>query len=171
MTTHAIFLPKRPLVRDEKFEWRLGGKRITAEFSSFYQDEFLGELYWAISGGTGNFDDENYFAFSMTLPYRSDETLTGVYDLKKGLTCVHSHWIPAPPGFIGMATVDADSATLNIIKYDPETDIATGSFEALFKSNRYRLKPKGTFTMTRVRPTEAGSLQFRASPPQSPLKE
>lgn len=170
MTTHTIFLPKMPLVRAEQFEWRLGGKRKTAEFSYFYQDEFLGKLYWAISGGTGNFDDENYFAFSMTLPYRSDETLTDVYDLKKGLTCVHSHWIPAPPGFIGMATVDADSATLSI-KYDPETDIATGSFEALFKSNRYRLMPKGTFTMTRVRPTEAGSLQFRASPPQRPLKE
>lgn len=170
MTTHVMFLPKKPPVRNDTFQWRLGDKRKTAEFSSFYQGEFLGELYWAISGGTGNFDDENYFAFSMTLPYQSDKTLTGVYHLDQGLTCVHSHWIPAPPGFIGMATVDADSATLSI-KYDPETDIATGSFEALFKSNRYRLKPKGTFTMTRVRPTEAGSLQFRASPPQSPLKE
>ena len=170
MTTHAIFLPKTPPVRDDQFQWRLGDKQKTAEFSSFYQGEFLGELYWAISGGTGNFDDENYFAFSMTLPYQSDETLTGVYHLVQGLTCVHSHWIPAPPGFIGMATVDADSATLSI-KYDPETDIATGSFEALFKSHGYRLKPKGTFTMTRVRPTEAGSLQLRASPPQRPLKE
>jgi hypothetical protein len=154
MTTQVIFLPKKPLVRDDKFQWKLGGKQKTAKFRSFYRGEFFGEPYWAISGGTGNFDDESYFAFSMTLLYQSDEALTGVYNLSDGLTFGHSHWIPAPPGFTGMATVDADSATLSI-KYDPKTDIATGSFEAVFKSHRYRLNPKGTFTMTRLRPPEA----------------
>ena len=155
MTTHVMFLPKKPLVSDDRFQWRLGGKRNTAKFRSFYQDEFLGERYWSISGGTGNFDDESYFSFSMTLPYQSDESLTGVYNFDNGLTFVHSHWIPAPPGFIGMASVDADSAILSV-KYDAETDIATGSFEAVFKSHRYRLNPKGTFTMTRLRPSDAG---------------
>jgi hypothetical protein len=150
-----MFLPKKPLVSDDRFQWRFGDERTTAKFRSFYQDEFLGQRYWSISGGTGNFDDESYFSFSMTLPYQSDKPLTGVYNLGDGLTFVHSHWIPAPPGFIGMASVDADEAILNI-EYNDETDIATGSFEALFKSNRYRLKPKGTFTMTRLRPSDAG---------------
>jgi len=154
MTTHITFLPQKTLVRDDRFEWRLGDKKQTAKFRSFYQDEIVGQRYWSISGGTGNFDDESYFAFALTLPYQSDEALTGDYNFDDGLTCVHSHWVPAPPGFIGMATVDADSAILSI-KYDPETDIATGSFEAVFKSHRYRLMPKGTFTMTRLRPSEA----------------
>ncbi|MBT9265327.1 hypothetical protein KKQ10_10580 [Pseudomonas sp. MG-9] len=157
MTTQVIFLPKEKplvLVRDDTFQWRLGGKQKTAKFRSFYQGEFLGEPYWAIDGGTGNFDDESYFAFSLTLPYQSDEALTGTYNLSHGLTFGHSHWIPAPPGFIGMARVTADSATLSI-KYDTKTDIATGSFEAVFKSHRYRLNPKGIFTMTRLRPPEA----------------
>jgi hypothetical protein len=151
MTTQMIFLPKKTAISDDRFRWNLGDKPQTAEFSAFYQGDFFGEFYWAISGGKGNFDDENFFSFDMVLPYKGDEALAGVYKLSDGLTCSHLHWIPAPPGFEGMAKVDADSATLNIIKYDAESDIVEGTFEAVFKSHGYRLNPKGTFTMKRLR--------------------
>jgi hypothetical protein len=151
MSIQIIFLPKKPRVSDDRFQWKLGGKQITAEHGYFIQADYFGELYWAITGGAGNFDDENYFSFGMILPYKGDDALAGVYKLSDGLTCTHRHWISAPPGFEGMATVDADSATLNIIKYDSESDIVEGTFEAVFKSHGYRLNPKGTFTMKRLR--------------------
>lgn len=154
MTAHAIFIPKKrgTLANENIFEWKYETTKKTAEFSDFLQDEFLGKRYWALGGGMGTQEEENLFIFSMTLPYNGDDALKGVYKLDDGLTFLHGHWIPAPPGYEGFRTVEADSATLNIIKYDPVTDIVEGTFEALFKSDGYRLNPKGTFTMKRLRP-------------------
>lgn len=159
MTIHATFIPKKhgTLANENTFKWKYGTSKKTAEFSNFYQGEFIGEPYWAISAGTGTFEGEDFFTFNMTLPHKGDDMLKDVYTLSNGLTFVHGHWIPAPPGFDGYRTVDADSATLNIIKYDPVTDIAEGTFEALFKSHGYRLNPKGTFTLKRLRAAEKPS--------------
>lgn len=167
MTTHATFIPKKcaTFANENIFQWKYGTIKKTAEFSDFYQGEFFGEFYWSIGGGMGTAAEENTFVFSMTLPYNGDDALPGIYTLDNGLSFLHGHWIPAPPGFNGFRTVDADSATLNIINYNPVTDIVEGTFEALFKSHGYRLNPKGTFTMKRLRPsTQMPDAQRESTP-------
>ncbi|OYQ00933.1 hypothetical protein B7L09_27420 [Pseudomonas mandelii] len=154
MTTHTTFIPKKhgTLANENILKWKYGAIEKKAEFSDFLQGDFNGERYWSIGGGMGTVEEDNVFIFSMTLPYKGDDALKGIYTLAHGLTFLHSHSIPAPPGFHGFRTVEADSATLNIISYDRKTDIVVGTFDALFKSHGYRLNPKGTFTMKRLRP-------------------
>ncbi|KAB0514684.1 hypothetical protein SAMN04490189_0489 [Pseudomonas koreensis] len=154
MTTQTVFLAKHAVTTNDIFEWRFGeDKAIKAQFALFYRREFDSKPIWVISGRTGNFEDKNYFAFAMSLPYIDDEHFPGIHKLSDGLTFTHSHWIPAPEGFDGLQSVNADSAWLNIKKYDSISGTVEGSFEAVFKSHGYRLNPKGTFTMTRLTPS------------------
>lgn len=69
MTTQTFFLPKGRATNDVGFTWNLGTGVVQAESATFYLNDFAGALYWMIVASTGNFEDENYFSFVMTLPF------------------------------------------------------------------------------------------------------
>jgi hypothetical protein len=84
------------------------------------------------------------------VPYIDDNVLEYTYKLGDGkdLHVSHMHSIPAPDGFIGFRSVDADDAELTI-RLDPVKGTVQGDFNALFKSHGYRLFPQGTFKLIR----------------------
>jgi hypothetical protein len=154
MSTKDIFIPKENSIQapGNDFHWSLGADPIPAENTTFFRSLFepTGEKSWVFDGSTGSGDEENFFSFLLMVPYIDDNVLEYTYKLGdgKGLHLSHSHSIPAPPGFTGFRTVDADDAELTIT-LDPIKGTVQGDFNAIFKSEGYRLKPNGTFKLTR----------------------
>lgn len=152
MITHAFSIPEKfgTHTDENQFKWTLADSKAKANKSMFYQTEWFGYEYWEILASTGSMATEDYFTFSMSFPYRGDDALKGLYTLHDGLTFHHGHWLESSlPGGVYKA-VGADSATLNIIRYDVGTGIVEGTFEALFKSSGYRLFPKGSLRLKRA---------------------
>lgn len=155
MSAKCIFITKQnsfqPATND--FHWSFGAELINAQHSSFDYSVFppTGEESWVFAGSTGSLDEENYFSFLLSVPYLDEDLMEYTYKLNdgKGLHVAHIHSIPAPPGFTGFATVDADDAELTI-RLDRTTSTVTGDFTATFKSEGYRLWPNGTFKLTRT---------------------
>lgn len=152
MSTKDIFIPKGNNIQapENDFHWNFGSEVTRAEKTLFFLYEYppTGELSWTISGSTGTFDEENYFGFGMSVPYIDDTLLERTYELSDELHFSHIHSIPALPGYIGYRVVDADNAELTI-RLDPIKGTVQGDFNAIFKSEGYRLNPNGTFKLTR----------------------
>ncbi|WP_283183764.1 hypothetical protein [Pseudomonas svalbardensis] len=152
MSTKDIFIPKGNSIQapGNDFHWNFGSEVTRAEKTLFFLHEFppTGELSWVMSGITGTLDDENYFSFKVSVPYIDDTLLERTYKLGDELDVSHSHSIPAPPGFTGFRFVDADNAELTI-RLDPIKGTVQGDFNAIFRSEGYRLNPNGTFKLTR----------------------
>ena len=151
MSSHTIFIPQAnsPVILENQFHWQFGSNpEVTAERSLFYLAEhpITGERGWSISGAIGSISLRNYFAYSMLIPYENDAPINATYTLDDKLSFKHSHSSPAPEGFEGFTTVDANKAILTI-KLDPSRGIAVGTFEANFKSHGYRTQPIGRFNL------------------------
>ncbi|MFJ2537259.1 MULTISPECIES: hypothetical protein [unclassified Pseudomonas] len=155
MSAKCIFIPKQNSVQPatHDFHWSFNAGPIYAQDSSFHYSVFppTGKESWVFSGSTGTGEEENYFALLLSVPYLDEDLMEYTYKLNdgQGLHVSHIHSIPAPPGFTGFATVDADDAELTI-RLDRKTGTVTGNFTATFKSAGYRLKPDGTFKLTRT---------------------
>ncbi|WP_127797435.1 hypothetical protein [Pseudomonas syringae] len=156
MSSKTIFLPKTSgvSVSTNEFLWQFGtNPEVKAEGSFFSLRVFppTGEKTWSFHGFIGLISSKNYFAFSFSFPYIDDSPFEATFTLNDKLHLTHTHSSYAPPGFDGFTVVDADEATLTI-KLDPAKNIATGDFEATFKTGGYRLHPKCRFNMVGDQP-------------------
>jgi hypothetical protein len=154
MSAKDIFIPKEDRIQaaGNDFHWSFGGDPIYAESTSFHRALFqpTGEVSWVFSSSTGSIAEGNFFGFQLMVPYIDDSVLEYTYKLGDGkdLHVSHLHSIPTSPGYIGVKTVDADDAELTI-RLDPVNGTVQGDFNALFKSDGYRLFPQGTFKLIR----------------------
>lgn len=153
MTAQHIYLPKTNFTQKQGniLTWQFGTNPVTTSTITFFDlNHFIptGEKSWSISGSTGTMEDENIFLYLFSIPYTNDAPFNKTYTLKDGLIFQHGHSSPAPSGFYGFTYVDADEATVKI-DIHPTKGIATGTFEAKFKSHGYRTQPKGTFNLLR----------------------
>ncbi|WP_085707199.1 hypothetical protein [Pseudomonas sp. B35(2017)] len=154
MSAQTIWLPKKGdqhIDAGNSFDWQFGDNhKVSAKYTLFTRSNYQGVIHWHIGGSLGTLDNHDYYGFSMSLPFEGNEKLVGVYHLKDGLSFSHGHWFEAAPGFEGLQTVTAETATLNIIEYDFKTGIVKGTFEAEFKEPLYRMAPSGTFTIKQI---------------------
>ncbi|UZE25526.1 hypothetical protein LOY67_09025 [Pseudomonas sp. B21-056] len=150
MNTQTLFIPKdkTPTLKENVFTWNLSGNPIVANKAFFYLHVFppTGEKSWAFSGSTGALEEENLFIFGFSVPYISEDVFDNSYTLDGGLHFYHGHSIPAPEGFWGYQVVTADSAELSV-RLDPVKRTASGDFAAVFRTDGYRLDPRGTFNL------------------------
>jgi len=151
MSSETIFLPTASgvSVSTNEFLWQLGANpEVRAEGSFFSIHEYppTGEKSWSFHGFIGSISLGNYFAFSFSIPYAGDSPFKATFTLKDKLHLTHTHSSYAPPGFDGFTVVKADEATLTIDLH-PAKKIATGDFEATFRTDGYRLQPKGSFNL------------------------
>ncbi|ROM71086.1 hypothetical protein BK653_04200 [Pseudomonas brassicacearum] len=150
MNTHTVFIPKdaTPKLMENVLTWNLGGNPVVASRAYFYLHEYppTGEKSWAFNGSTGSLQEENLFVFGFSVPYINEEVFDNSYTMDGGLFFYHGHSIPAPEGFYGYTTVNADSAELTV-RLDPVNETAKGNFTAIFKAPGYRMNPTGTFDL------------------------
>lgn len=155
MSAARLFIPKQNMIQPagNDFHWSLGAEPIHAGQSLFvyHRSEVTGDESWVFGGSNGSGQEQNFFAFHLTVPYLDTDLLECTYKLGdgQGLHVSHIHSIPAPPGFEGFQTVDADDAELTI-RLDRTTGTVRGDFIATFKSEGYRLWPNGTFRLSRT---------------------
>lgn len=154
MDSSTLYLPKTGHTPEHagRLVWRLdNGPDVYAERTSFGLGEFppgSGQRYWALSGSTGNPELETYFYFQIIIDYQKGpfENITFKLGDHKLLSMGHAYSIPAPPGFYGIQTVEADSGQTTL-SLDLETGTIDGRFESVYRT--LRLAPKGHFRMTR----------------------
>jgi len=157
MSNKTIFIPNKNNIKHttDDFHWNYGSELINAQNCSFFHDIFppTGEEHWVFAGSTGSAEKGDWFAFQLSVPYRDQDLMEYTYKLNDGLGmhCSHLHSIPAPPGYTGFTSVDADDAELTI-RLDRKAGTVTGEFSAKFLSGRYRLNPNGNFKLTRNAP-------------------
>ncbi|MBS4078100.1 hypothetical protein [Pseudomonas rustica] len=96
-------------------------------------------------------EKETYFSFIFSVPYLNEDLTERTYKLGdgQGLSFSHSHSVPAPSGGTAFTSINADEAELTI-RLDRTSGTVTGDYFATFKSRRYRLRPEGTFQLTRT---------------------
>lgn len=150
MTTNYVLTPKKSKAQrpENSFTWKFGSNpETTATDTVFTRNEYPpGEKTWLISGSTGTQESEDIFSYAFAIPRTDGAPFKKTFTLEDGLQFWHGHSIPAPGGFYGYRTVDADEATITI-DIDPARGTAKGTFKAAFKSHGYRPQPEGTFNL------------------------
>ncbi|MHC8315230.1 hypothetical protein [Pseudomonas sp. LB3P31] len=137
---------KRPYDASQVFKWRFNSEDsfIDATHAAVYLDEYpSGKRVWVWEGWTGSFDTDDIFFYDFTIPYINDEPIDRQFEMgKDGLTFAHVFWLPNDQ----LGAVSAQSAIVHI-KFDPETGVSVGAFEAEFLG--IHRSPKGKFSLKR----------------------
>lgn len=132
----------------DKFYWTLNDKTYEAN-QAFFSAHLGPNATWDIIGASGRIVDGNLFQFSISIPYEGEVLIEKTYKLGEDKGFRVSHFHSPPPPELEPVSTSADDAELTI-RLDPINGIATGDFNANFFRGGYRLKPEGTFKVTRL---------------------